>query len=403
MCFERELNRPDISRLFVPRLNSITKPNNTMAKRVALLTNFIPPYREVLYEAIAKKVDDFQVFISTPMEPNRQWKPNWGSLNVKVQKTLTIQRAWRHPHGFSEPVYVHIPYDTLWLLQKYQPDVLISGELGMRSLLSLLYRKWSSKCRLILWATISEYSEQGRGKLREQVRKFLLPQADAVLVNGESGARYVRSYGVAPEKIFVAPYTTEISPFTALPLSKEANQVYTLLYVGQLIERKGLLLFISALARWGEAHPDRTLEFLIVGEGSLRSTLEQQVLPPNISLSFLGNLAYSDLPQVYERGGIFVFPTLADEWGLVVNEAMAAGLPVLGSLYSQSVEELVSDGENGWIFRPDDLEAAYSALERTLSTSPEELARMRSVARSRIQNLTPEWVSDAILMAIHSV
>ena len=51
--------------------------------------------------------------------------------------------------------------------------------------------------------------------------------------------------------------------------------------------------------------------------------------------------------------GVLVFPTLADEWGLVVNEALAAGVPVLGSLYSQAVEELVRDGENGWTFRPD--------------------------------------------------
>ena len=58
------------------------------------------------------------------------------------------------------------------------------------------------------------------------------------------------------------------------------------------------------------------------------------------------------MAEVYAKASLFAFPTLADEWGVVVNEAMAAGLPVLGSIYSQAVEELVEDGVSGWVFRP---------------------------------------------------
>ena len=57
------------------------------------------------------------------------------------------------------------------------------------------------------------------------------------------------------------------------------------------------------------------------------------------------------MAEVYAKASLFAFPTLADEWGVVVNEAMAAGLPVLGSIYSQAVEELVEDGVSGWVFR----------------------------------------------------
>ena len=212
-----------------------------MVRRVALLTNFIPPHRLPLYQEIAQRVSEFQVFISTPMEANRSWQTNWEGLNVTIQKNFTLQRTWRHPQGFSEPLYIHIPYDTLWLLHQYQPDIIISGELGMRSLQAALYRKFHPKTRLVLWATISEYSEKGRGWLRHQLRRVLLPQADAVLVNGDSGKRYIRNFDISSEKIFFAPYTTNISPFLAIPLSKESHQVYRLLSVGQLVERKGLL------------------------------------------------------------------------------------------------------------------------------------------------------------------
>ncbi|MEB3829837.1 glycosyltransferase family 4 protein [Phormidium sp. CCY1219] len=374
-----------------------------MVKRIALLTNFIPPHRLPLYQALADRLPDLQVFISTPMEANRLWTPNWERLNVTVQKNLTVRRRWKHPHGFSEDLYVHIPYDTLWSLWQYRPDVVISGEMGMRTLQALLYRKLNPDTRMILWATVSEYSEQGRGKLRERLRRFLVPQADAVLVNGQSGARYVRQFGVADERIFFAPYTTNIDPFLAVALSRAPEDAYRLLYLGQLVQRKGVEPFFSTLKRWAKGHPERKVEFWLVGDGPLRMSLEQQMWPSNLGVRFLGNLKYSELAEVYAKGGIFAFPTLADEWGVVANEAMAAGLPMLGSSYSQSVEELVEEGETGWQFRPDDPEDMYSALERSLSIPYAQLESMRVKARDRIQHLTPDFVADNILDAIRFV
>jgi len=374
-----------------------------MVKRVVLLTNFIPPYRLPLYKAVAARVPELQVLISTPMEANRNWQPNWEGLNVTVQRNLTLNRTWRHPHGFSEPIYIHIPYDTIGLLYRHRPDVIISGEMGLRTIQSLIYRKLNPKSRLIMWATVSEYSEQGRGKLREILRRWLLPQVDAMLVNGKSGSRYVRKFGVPEEKIFLAPYTTEISPFLEVPLAREEKQAYRLLYVGQLVERKGVEPFLATLREWGSHHPDRRLEFWLLGDGPMRKTIEEFSLPSNVSLRLLGSVPYTELPQFYRQAGIFVFPTLADEWGLVVNEAMAAGLPVLGSLYSQSVEELVREGDTGWTFRPDRLDEMLAALERAVDTPIEVLNQMRENARKGSRDITPELVADRFLDAINYV
>lgn len=372
-------------------------------KRVVLLTNYIPPYRFPLYKALAERVMDLQVLISTPMEPNRHWDPYWEGLNVTVQRNITVNRTWRHPHGFSEPLYVHIPYDTLWLLRKLRPDVIVSAEMGLRTVQALAYHKLAPKSQLILWAMVSEYSEQGRGWLRQRLRPWLVPGADAVVVNGKSGSRYVQKFGIPEENIFFAPYTTDISPFVSIPLARDPHLAYRLLCVGQLIPRKGLEPFLSALARWAKDHPERNLEFWLVGDGPLRATLEGQVWPENLALRFLGNVPYAKLPEVYAQGGIKVFPTLADEWGLVTNEAMAAGLPVLGSIYSQSVEELVVEGVTGWTFRPDDAEGTYAAIDRALSTPVEVLAKMRGEARNAIAHLTPDFVADRLLEAIDYV
>jgi glycosyltransferase involved in cell wall biosynthesis len=99
-------------------------------------------------------------------------------------------------------------------------------------------------------------------------------------------------------------------------------------------------------------------------------------------------------------GGILIFQTLADEWGVVVNEALAAGLPVLGSQYSQAVAELVRSEVNGWTFRADRVEEIHAALDKALSAPDEQIAGMRRECRQRVQALTPEFGADCFLRAV---
>src|SRR6266550_1475079 len=175
-------------------MNREALPTTTrkLPQRVVLLTNFIPPYRVPLFRALQDSFEHFQILLSTPMEANRSWTPEWGGLSVTLQRTITVARRRRHPHGFEELAYLHFPYDTLWQLAKIRPDVIIAGELGARTLQALLYCFSFVNTRIVMWATLSEVTELMRGRLRRHLRSFLLARADAVLVNGASGRRYVR-------------------------------------------------------------------------------------------------------------------------------------------------------------------------------------------------------------------
>jgi hypothetical protein len=175
-----------------------------------------------------------------------------------------------------------------------------------------------------------------------------------------------------------------------------------LLYAGQLIERKGLLPFTTALKRWAAKNPDRRIELTFAGDGPLREMLEAAAPPANLRFEFLGNVSYEDLPEVYAKAGVLVFPTLADTWGVVVNEALAAGLPVLGSTYSQAVKQLVVDGKDGWTFRADQPEEMYAAIDRCLSTPADRLQAMRAEAQRTAMELTPVRVASMIQAAIES-
>lgn len=369
--------------------------------KVALLTNFLPIYRIPLLESIAECVGELRVFLSVRMEGNRDWPVFWGRLDVIVHRTITIPRKFRNTHGYIDQSYTHIPYDTLPVLWSYRPDVIISSELGIRTLMARLYKILRRRTRLIIWATLSERTEESRSSARKILRRWLLKNADAVYVNGASGSRYIRSMGYNGP-ISVAPYAADNRVFLN-PGTRERSNTWRLLYTGQLVERKGLYPFLKCLARWCNHHSERFVLLSVVGSGNQLDLLKSVELPPNLKVEFKGSVAFEQLPSQYHEADLYVYPTLADEWGLVVNEAMVSGLPVLGSRFSQAVEELVQDGINGWLFTPTDEEDAYRVIGRALNSSPETLERMGRSAIEAVTGITQQTVAERMCETIVQV
>jgi len=107
----------------------------------------------------------------------------------------------------------------------------------------------------------------------------------------------------------------------------------------------------------------------------------------------LGHIEYDELPRWYTEADVVVFPTLADEWGVVVAEALAAGVPVLGSVYSQAVDELIEPFKNGWLFRPDSQEETYASLKAALEAPAVTRAVMAEHCRASVSTLLPGAVA----------
>jgi glycosyltransferase involved in cell wall biosynthesis len=370
-----------------------------MNHRIALLTNFLPPYRLAVLRELERRCESLRIFVSTPIEDGPRMVSPKSGLGIVQQRSVQWRETWRHTHRFTECLAIQFPYDTIAQLREFRPDVIVSGELGLRTLQAALYRKLLAKSRLVVWATLSEVTEQARGRARHILRRTLLGLADAVMVNGESGARYVERFGAPKERVFRVPQTTDVAAFLALPVTRRDPFRRRLLYCGRLIELKGLIPFLSHLADWASLHPGQQVDFLIAGDGPLHGDLATYSAPPNLSIQLLGHVSYDRLPEVYAQSGLLAFPTLADEWGMVVVEAMASGLPVLGSAYSQAVDELVVDGQTGWIFRPDQPGNAKAAIQRALSASSEELDRFGLAARQHVRTMTPATMANQIVAA----
>lgn len=370
--------------------------------KVVLLKNFLPPAEIPFFVELSRRVRKLVILLSTPVESNRQWKPEWGSLDVRVQRTTTLAGRWKHRAGFTDRTHFHIPWNTTRLLGQLQPDVLVSSELGTRSALSALYRSWRPQTALVVWAALSEHTELGRGLPRRLLRSWLRKRVDHFAVNGPSGERYLESLGVERSKMSRLHYTILPDVFDAQPVDRPVEQAHRLLFVGQLVERKGIVPFLSGLARWCRQHPQRRVDFEIAGSGPEEERIRAVPLPENLHVHYLGFASYQDLPEYYGRCGILVYPTLADEWGLVVHEGMLTGLPVLGSLFSQAVETLVREGQTGWVYRPDAAGDIDAAIDRALSASTAELNAMRAASRAAVEHITPAWAADCLVQALRA-
>lgn len=370
---------------------------------VALLTGFIPPYQAPVYRAVAQRLQRLTILVSTPMEGDRKWQKDWEGLEVRVQRTWTVTKRHRRKGEFSESGEMHLPLDTWKQLRELNPDIVVSEELGFRSLMSIVHTRLISRRPQILVCNVSEHTESSRGRLRRMLRRFLVRNCNAITADGNSGARYLRTLGAKAEQQFRFPHAALSEPFLQLPADRTASETTNIVCCGFLKELKGVTQMFDALERWTTNNPSRKIALTLIGEGPLRGDLERRQLPSNFTVHFHGQLPYDKIACSYADQSVLLFPTLADEWGLVVNEALAAGIPVLGSVFSQAVDDLIVEGQNGWRFTPTDPESFDAAITRCIATQPSRLREMRTLARQSILVRTPEWAAEHLLQAIASV
>ncbi len=376
--------------------------------RVVFLTHYIPLYMVRVLQELTRQIDDFQILLSTPIEPNRHFEPDWSGLNVSVQRTWTMRQRWKHDAGFADPLFVHLPLDTDRRLAQIRPDVVVSHELGFRSMLASRYCHRSG-AKLVLATFMSEHTERGRGRFRESLRRRLIASADAVTANGPSCHAVLRRLGANPANIYPFPYAADdrCGWREVKPTGSELRN--RLICIGQLSQRKGVLPFVESLTEYCDRQ-QTAVHLTLVGSGPLRERLERRRdeqnanrLQTGLFLDLLGNIPAKQLPGLIARHDAVVAPTLADEWLLVVDEAMHAGVPVIGSVHAQAVTTLVHGGRTGWQYDPLRDRSIDPALDQLRSLSTPRWRAMSDRCRVAVAGRTPESSASGLLAAISSV
>jgi glycosyltransferase involved in cell wall biosynthesis len=218
-------------------------------------------------------------------------------------------------------------------------------------------------------------------------------------------SQYWQFYGATPEKVFLARYAVDNERFRTRAASyrgarqriRDENgwkQRYLLLYVGRLVGFKRVDVLIEALRRLSTKRLD--IGLVIVGDGPERERLERlgQAMP---HVYFAGFQDQSDLPRHYAVADVFVLPSECEPWGLVVNEAMASGLPVIATRKVGAAHDLIIEGENGYLVPENDPAALASAIDRACE-SEQHLLLLGEKARGTVQS----WNYDSTLAGFHN-
>ncbi|WP_457598127.1 glycosyltransferase family 4 protein [Hydrogenimonas sp.] len=170
---------------------------------------------------------------------------------------------------------------------------------------------------------------------------------------------YFRKYGMAEERIFLMPMMVNNETFFAD--RPKPDSPFTFLYVGRIIPHKNVQMLVESFQKAFNGKTDVLLR--IVGRGSsLESLRSRYGDAPNIR--FEGAKFGRDLVETYHTSHVLVIPSLYEPWGLVVNEAMAAGLPVLASDRVGAVGDLVREGETGFIFDPERVDELGELMQK---------------------------------------
>lgn len=357
---------------------------------VVILNNCVRAHHVAGYRELAKRVRKLTILLSVSTEPDRDWVSKWTDLDVRIQKNWTWHARYRHRTGFRETSFIHVPIDTISQLKSLKPDIIFSYEMGMRTMLSCGYRRFRRQVPLVMVGNMAEHIEKDRGPFRKTFRWLLKRGVDYFTFNGPSCQRYLQSLAIPDDRLFHLPYC--IDPQTVFcgdrnVASDSDENPRRLFYGGVISERKGILQFATGLRRWCQDHPTKRVQLTIAGTGELKEQVAQ-CSNANFAIEFLGNCDAEQVRNAYGQSDICLFPSLADEWGLVPIEAMASGIPVLGSKFAQSVETVVSEGSNGWIFDPTDSASIDSAIARAMKCTGRELFEMGQRARSSVANIS---------------
>ncbi|MDE1155694.1 MAG: glycosyltransferase family 4 protein [Acidobacteriaceae bacterium] len=271
----------------------------------------------------------------------------------------------------------------------------------------------------VLLRAESWLADRARSPLKLAIKQFffkLLGRGiDAVLPIGTVNSRYWAHYWGKDVPQFLVPYAVDNGYFAALA-EKAAPQREALRKELSLEVDRPVILFASKLQT--RKHADHLVQafhehcnklsseaakpyLVIVGDGEERKNLEQLVSTLGLGefVRFPGFRNQSELPRFFDLASVFVLPSRHEPWGLIVNESMASGCPVIVSTDVGSALDLVTDGVEGCVYPVGDVNALTDALDRVFAT-PETPGIMGQAARQRMQQWSFEQDIQGIRQAL---
>ncbi|MCU1270533.1 MAG: hypothetical protein JWN74_1827 [Acidobacteriaceae bacterium] len=370
-----------------------------MKRRLVILTEIIAPYRIPVFNALAQHEEiDLSVIFLAETDPSiRQWRVYADEIRFSYQ----VLPSWRKRLGKYNLL---LNQNVNEALQKSDADVIVCG--GYNYLASWQALRWAKRNNVpfLLWCESTAHDLRAGHALVESLKKSFFNKCDGFVVPGTSAARYVSHMG--SDRIFTAPNAVDAALFNDAANYARMNAARVrgefglpsryFLFAGRLVHTKGVFDLLEA---YGRLNGDlrRQIGLVFAGDGPLRAKLEaiaRSIYPGAVQLA--GFVHRNELANYYGLAECFVFPTHSDPWGLVVNEAMACGLPVICSQSAGCAADLVKT--TGRIVAPQNVAQLAQAMEE-IATNPALRMEMSLQSRRTIRHYSPEHCATGIAKA----
>jgi len=377
-----------------------------MKRRLVITTEIISPYRIPVFNVIAQHPDiDLHVIFLAETDPSmRRWKV----YKDEIRFSYEVLPHWRRRiAGYN--LLLNIGMTAA--LERARPDVIVCGGYGYLASWQLLRWARRRKRPIFLWSESNRQDQRRGTPAVEMLKRRFIRACSGFVVPGKSAAAYVASFDVPGERIFVAPNAVDNAFFSreaalARPRAAEIRRKLRLpdrylLHVGRLVLSKGVFDLLDAYSCLAPALRE-TVGLLFVGDGVEQSELEARAaaIHPGV-IRFAGFAHREQLAVYYALAEALVFPTHTDPWGLVVNEAMACGIPVVTTDAGGCVADLVQDGWNGYVVPKGAPQKLAEALAKIVA-EPDLNAIMAARSAQRIERNSLQACTAGFVAAVRA-
>lgn len=369
-------------------------------KKILYFSNIIAPYNIEYFNRLSKELNgDIFFYFDNQSESNRQWTIQQQQLQFeyKIEKTWNLEKESAVSNDTTLPRTIYFPFSVVKRIFQHRPDVVMSIEFGIRSLLCLLAAKLTGAAFLIV-SDVTIGSEKSVGKARQLLRKTIARFATGGVARSRNAKSYLASLGMSSGSIYVAPYAVNAIEVAAAPADN--TDTFKLLYVGQFHHLKGLDLLLSAIDKLEPSLKNKLVLYLAGGTREQLTAAYPEINQTQIET--LGFLSQEELAAWYKKADVFVLPSRQDTWGLVINEAVQQGCPVIISTYAGAADELIQHKDSGLVVDPLNTTEFAQTLEYAIK-HPEALESYAAKATVNLRQYSYEQAVGETIKAIASV
>jgi glycosyltransferase involved in cell wall biosynthesis len=297
-------------------------------------------------------------------------------------------------------------------LQRISPHVVVTLGYSTSYSLFLCLHKLVKKRFALIYMSDSKTDDGKRYAIKERLKRVLVSRFDAALVAGEKHRAYAKSLGIPMSRSRIGFDVIDVEYFSqaareARARAAEVRENFGLparyiMCVSRFVQRKNIGLLIDAFAQSG-VHSEG-ISMVLVGQGPREREIREEIGRKGLSdqVVILNSVANQNMPCVYSLAEFIVLASAFDQWGLCVNEAFAAGKPAIVTRTCGVANELVLEGETGFIVEPGDVSALANRM-RQLATNTVLRERLSQNAAVTIERWTPTLFATNVIELVESM